>query len=374
MDNVYTENDVLKMLSEKYKGSYIKDDILTIPEFDISLKLQIVNTQEFEGNYSAQVVFFVNHPMFDQELVESCAGAGKTANEAIDMCTENFAATVLLSLQSALECDNDKFITAELPDEHIFRVPCVTGTLAIGDNFLEKGDLWALVEDVIPKYLGCKKVYWIKLFAAMTGDDIICEARVNGMLCNGLTEYLRQRLPLNGLKTSYSSYKSFVVLIQKDETYTPCPYTIEQVEELACIAMEMFKNVYDQESHDQKVKEIIESAPVPSLGWEVAGLVPELYCMMVLNLNENDGLMYRCEGSDDIKTVRITQLTGYDYIARVVYGYITHFTPSKEDSMKILMSSGMFRAVNKAVNDGAKLEDLRCSDIMYTVCDDYKIY
>ena len=151
-------------------------------------------------------------------------------------------------------------------------------------------------------------------------------------------------------------------------------YTAEQVRELTTAAIEKFRAVHDQESHSRAINDIINSAPVESLGWEMAGLIPELYCIMVLRLNENDSIMYFRRESRDGETLRTTQLSSYDPIASAVYSYITQKHPSKEDNLSVLASSSLFKSVHKAILDGAKMEDLRCSDIMYSVCENYKIY
>lgn len=375
MSSVYTENDVLKFISEKCEGSVIKDDTLLIPDDDLSIKVKIIGCPEINGKFSAQILFYMEHPYFEQKLVESCAGAGSTANEAIEMCIENFSASVLAPVRSALKCENEEFISADIPgSEHIFRVPCTTGTLGMGGSFLKNGDLWELVKDVIPKYIGCKKAYWIKLFTAMTGDEQIYEARVNNIVCSGLTELLRQRSELSGEKTLYGTYKSFVLLIQKDETYEPCPYSMEQVGELTTAAIEKLMNVNDEESHTRAIQEIISSAPVESLGWEMAGLIPEMYCLMLFGIGTSDSIMYFGKNNGENAILRKAQLSSYDFIARAVYSYIQNKAPSREDNLKLLASSSLFQSIYKAILDGAKKEDLRCSDLMYTVCDNYRIY
>lgn len=374
-NNTYTENDVLRLVSEKTEGSYIEGDTLIVPDDEIYVRTEIVQCQENNGSFMAQLVFYLSHPGFEQAIVESCAGVGNTANEAIEMAAGNFGATVLLAVQTALKCDGDEFVTAKvMGKEHIFHVPCFSGTLNMGDQVLEKGDLWTLMQDAIVPYLGCKKVYWVKLFAAVTGDSITCEVRINGAVFSGLTQLLRERLPLNGKKTKYASYKAFIVLIQKDETFTPCPYTADDVNDLTVAALEKLKTAHDQESHDRIIADIIDSAPVKSLGWEMAGLIPELFCMMILNLGENDGLMYYNRTNGESENIKRSQLSSYDSMAGGIFNYIRKNEPSKEENLQVLKSSGMFLSINKALNDGAKMEDLRISDIMYTVGDGYTIY
>lgn len=371
----YTNQDVIKLLGGKIEESHIEGDSLLIPGYQLSIKAELVKCQEINGSFMTHVVYFAEHPLFDQTLVESCAGVGDSAEAAIENAGENFRLSVMLPLLAALECDSDEFITADIEGEkHIFRVPCASGTVAMGEQFLEKGDLWTLMEDVIPMYIGCKRVYWVKLFAAMTGDSITCEARINGIVYSGLTELMKQRLPLNGTKVKYGTYKAFIVLIQNEETFTPCPYTRERVSELTASALAKLSKVNDKESHARAIQDIISSAPVESLGWEMAGLIPELYCMIALRLNENDSLMYFKRDSRESGTVRTSQLSSYDPVARGVYAFITQKHPTEDEHLSLLGASSLFKSVHKAILDGAKLEDLRCSDIMYTVGEDYRIY
>lgn len=369
----YTEKDILDMLKEKNEGSIIEGDTLLIADYNIKLKVRIAACQQINEKFSAQVLYFIEHPWFEQTLIESCAGVGNTANEAVEMCVSNFVTTVLVPLLAALKCESNEFITTEIMGkEHTFRVPCANSTVGMGGQFLENGDLWELVKDVIPQYIACKKVYWIKLFVAATEDNIICEARINNIVYSGLTELLRQRIKPNN-KTEYGTYKAFVLLVQNDDTYEPCPYNIDQVGELTNAALDKFMKIHDQASHDEAINDIISSAPVPSLGWEMSGLIPEMYCMMVFGLGSSDSIMYfGKDGSSG--TLRKSQLSSYDFIARAVYGYIKENKPSKEDNLKILASSAMYQSLYKAILDGAKMKDLKCSDLMYSVGNDYKIY
>ncbi len=371
----YTEADVLGYISEKSEGCRIEGDSLVFPDYTLAVRTQIISCEKSGNAFSAQLIFFMDHPDFGQLLVESCVGVGDNGDEAVENAARNFIATVLIPVQSALKCEGEEFITSELMGEkHIFRVPCASGSLCMGSQFLEHGDLWEIMKDVIPQYLGGRKAYWVKLFAAMANGEIICEARVNGIVFHGLTDLLKQRLPLNGEKPAYGSYKAFVLLIQNDETYTPCPYTDQQVVELTGQALEKLKAVHDEESHNAALEEIINSAPNKSLGWELAGLVPELFCMMVIGLNENDGLIYFVDGEDKRGEIKTSQLSSYDAMARGVYSYLTEKKPSRDECINLMRSSGMFNAVQKALADGAKAEDLRCSEFMYTVGEDYKIY
>jgi len=69
-----------------------------------------------------------------------------------------------------------------------------------------------------------------------------------------------------------------------------------------------------------------------------------------------------------------SQIRSYGYIQYAIYRYLDKYRPGKEDNLKILSLSAKFGAVNKAVGDGAKLEDLRMSALGYPVDEDYVIW
>jgi len=101
-NNEYTENDALRLLAEKTEGSRIENDTMIIPDEGLAVSIKLVKCQEHNGNFSSQVIFFIKHELFDQPLVESCAGIGKSADEAVGRAVENFCASVMLSVRSVL--------------------------------------------------------------------------------------------------------------------------------------------------------------------------------------------------------------------------------------------------------------------------------
>ena len=52
--------------------------------------------------------------------------------------------------------------------------------------------LVGIIGNEVPKYLGSKKYYWIRIFLAKQGDRQIIEARVNGSVCNELAKPLKE--------------------------------------------------------------------------------------------------------------------------------------------------------------------------------------
>lgn len=367
--------DPLKYVADKYEGAQFSDNTVTFPEYGLTVRLRMGETTPVNSSYTVQMIYLLDHEYFEETMAESVAGFGKDPYSAMKMGAESFCAGVLHFLLAALKCDGEETVSADvMGEEHIFRVPCVIGTFHVGEHFMKGGSFWNLLSDKLTGYLGKKRAYWIKLYAAWAGDSLTCEARINNTFYPELTEELRKVVRKPAEPIPYGADKQFILLIQKDETYKPAPYTQEQIKELTYNAIECMKEIDSQESYQNITMEIARSLPVNSLAREMIAFIPEIYCGVVLNVGERDGIIALDDESGTKWEMKRSQLRSYGWIDGAVYRYIREKAPSKEENMKILGLSSRFKAAYQAITNGAKLEDLVFSELMYRVDKDYIAY
>ncbi len=363
---------VLGLVLEKTKGGeWDGDQALRYPAQELSLTMQIGQMNEVNGKYCIQLLFIAKHPYFDEELIESVAGMGDSVEAALQHGAEGFCAGVLTFLLAALDCKGEQTITATLQGkEHMFHEPCMKAVQHMGST--ESGaDLWALLEDKIPLYLGTKKAYWIKLYAANL-DEIICEARINNIIYPELTEMLRIAVAEGRATAKNCTDKMFVLLIQDDKTYTPCPYTKEEVIKYAYRALDLMRTIKDDASHQQVYEQIQQMPPHPHLGGELCTFLPEIFCNALLHYRASDSIQPIL--AEEAVMVRKSQIRTYGYLQTAVHNYIGINRPSSDACLFILRLSAEFNAVNQALARGSKAEDLLLAPITFRAPEDYVIW
>ncbi len=369
-------SQLLEIVKEKCDGAQWQGDKhLVYKDLDLSLTVKIGECGGAGNRFSAQLLFVLEHPYFDDELVESSVGVGSSIDEAMKIAAESFCASVLTFIIAALKCTGEETITTTIDgNEHIFHIPCTRAIHHYGLKSDKPADLWNIVKNRIPQYLGTKKAYWIKLYSSYTGQNSACEVRINGIVYPDITDLLYKAAAVKDNSATFSSDKQFILLIQDDSTYKSCPFDIEQVRELTWEAIEKMKTIHDKETHKSVFEDIRESTPITSLGRELCAFIPEIYSQVIVNYRDSDGIMPVIDRNVKSTVYMKSQIRSYGYIQYAIYRYLEKYRPSSEENIKILTLSAKFGAVNKAVGDGAKLEDLRMSALGYPVDEDYVIW
>lgn len=365
--------DVIALLHEKFPEGENAGEWLLFRDHDLHFTVEFGQMQAANGAFNVQILLIARHPFFDEDLVESVAGLGRTPDDAIRTAAENICTGVIPCILSAFRCDAPETIETSLMGvTHRFHLPCTVVTSHAGMG--EPDDLWAIVRDAVPQYLGTKRVYWIKLFAACLNGIPECEARVNGMLCPDLADMLVKHAIRHKDEAGFRADKVFVVLIQDAATYTPCPFTKQDAGELAFRAFRLFQNIHDEESAHKTHLTIVESARTRDLGMEMVAFLPEIVAHTVIQYRDSESLMPVVNhGKPDVE-LKKTQVRSYGYIEDAVFQYLHKQQPSQDEIKQLLAVSSKFHALSQAIEAGSKLEDLRLSQLVYFVDEYYRVW
>ncbi len=358
---------MLAQIREKHPTAQWQGDRSLLFPCGLELTIECGQTNRYVKGWCAQLLFVMWHPYFDEDMVESVAGMGKTEAEARNDGVKAFAEGVLPFVLGALDCTGENQITSELQGKtHVFREPCVIGAVHRGNG--EGADLWKLVKEQIPQYLGTKKAYWIKLFSSRVGKDI-CEVRVNGKVFSDLTDVLYKAIADGSSTAQGGMDKCFVLLVQEDATYEACPFKKADAAAVAQKALHKMLTIEDEESHRAVYDEIQQLHPI--LGGEACAFLPEIFTRILYNYQANDALL---PVSLDIGAVRSSQVRSFGYFESAVLDFFRQYRPDGDDRVKILRLSAEFNALNQAVAGGSNIENVRFSPLAYVTPEDYVIW
>lgn len=364
---------LLERIAERYSGAVMENDRLYYTRQALHVRLEFGQVRKQENRFSVQLIFILSHDWFDEDLVESCASTGNSLQEAMEACATEFSESVLQSVLYAFDHESTETITAEiigqqyrfaLPDKHFI---------------LHKGagqgiDLWEIVKEKMPEYLGTKRVYWIKLFSAEMGDKQFCEARINGTVYPDLTDLLYQEL-LRREDKQIRIDKLFMVLIQDSATYQSCPFTKQNVGDLAFRALDRMTDITDETTRQQILHEIQCFCPDSSIAIELIVFLPEIAAQKIVNFRDNDSLIPVFDYGKPEFELKKSQVRSYGYMADAVEQYLRKYQPSREEIQNLIRISGKFHTLSQALqDDNIRIEDLRLSQLVYFVDKDYHVW
>lgn len=365
--------ELLAMIAAAAPAAVQEGDWLRFPKHSLRLTVAFGMMRRSEQLYSVQVLFIAQHPWFDEDLVEPFEGIAPSPDKAMEIAVRRYCEAVLTPLLGAFDENGTEILEADVRgSRHVFTVPASRPAAHWGTG--TPTDLYALVREELPRYLGTKHCYWVDLTTVTAGGAPTCEVRINGSPFHRITERLYQeafaRKPVDGLVTD----RQFLLFIQKEETRRPCPFTKQDVGELTHRALNLFQTIHDEASGRQAAQAIHDAAPSHSLGIEAAAFIPEIVAQQVVQFRDNDGLMPVVNrGKPDCELMK-SQVRSYGYMEDAVFQYLSKAAPSDDEIKQLLAISGKFHVLTDAIEGGMPVEDFRMSQLVYFVDEDYVVW
>lgn len=350
-------------------------DILSFDTENLTLKVDIARVNNNNGIYVAQLIFIVSHPLFDTDLIESVAGIGKTEDSAILDGTDKFCINVLMTIISTFKCEGDNALEYNiLGEKRIFHRNCLDNILSCGVKNPQSKPLWNLVQDIIPNYLGTKKFYWLKLFASVSGGSITCEARLNNKVYDSLSKPLNDYVKSWSNKKDYHTEKQYILLIQDDSTYKKAPFDKATIVDYTKKVIPLFENIRSQKDYDTIENKIFSITNDHNLTTELKILIPEIYCKVALQLNDQvDDNIILIQNDNQIN-IHTSQMRSYDYIEETIIDHMYYDRPPKDNIMNAISCSATFSSINNATSQGSNIKDLYISGFAMFVDDSYIVW
>ena len=178
---------VLKALDEKLNGSTLYDGCIIMPR-GFTIDVKIGRRDEKDGIKLVQVIFIVSHDDFDEPIIDPVDAQGKDEDEAVRMAVDIFFGSVWHPLDQSMFKKNPIEVPVSfLGQKYVFDM-YAHSIVRIGVQDKQPTMLLGIIQNEVPKYLGSKKYYWIRIYLAKHKEREIIEVRVNGSVCSELGE------------------------------------------------------------------------------------------------------------------------------------------------------------------------------------------
>lgn len=364
------EKRVLRHVAELTPGAVLEGERLRFPDCgELTMRVEFPDLDGPQFRMEA----ILEHPDFFGPLVESTAGVADSDEDKARYAARQIVDSVLDALLPALRGEGEPAPPVELWGRtHRFKASVSGVLLTNAREPLERRDLWSRMAQAVLGCLGSQKVYWVKLYMAhINGGDTSCEVRINGWIVPELTETLVQLAkswPLEGAPVKIA--KQYIVLVQDDATCPACPYTWSQVKDLTRQAIRLFEG---GTKYDQIPEKLEKSSPDPSLAEDVFGFLPELMAQVVWPQVKVTGQFSINRHGAGQTSVWFTQCRAWAPVYSAIMDHFHEDRPTKDQIMSIAGTSAMLHALNNAVNNGSKLEDLMMSRA-FMVSEQYQLW
>ncbi|EWM53591.1 DUF6348 family protein [Ruminococcus flavefaciens] len=363
---------VLDALNAKLNGT-LYDDCVIMPK-GFTIDVQIGRMEESEGLKILQTIFIVKHDDFDEPLIEPVDSQGKSDEEAANMAVEIFHGGVWHPLDQSMTKKNPQHISVDYLRQHYdFDMYCQS-VVRIGVKDKQPTMLINFIRNEIPKYLGSKKYYWLRIYLAKFKERQIIEVRLNGSVLVQLPEYFKEYVEKEmDAEETFVSEKQYAIFVQREDDQ--CPFKKELVMNAARETITSMVNIRSHEDYvamANRIEELTEGNK--DIAAEIRVFVPEIFAKLTLGYREGDSLFLLEGDGDEQQSIEFkkTQLRTYFYLQQAVLEYLGT-RPSQEDVSRIVTNSVAFRELRKAI-EGAKEngKDLKPEEL-YVPGTSYKI-
>ena len=363
---------VLDELNAKLNGT-LYDDCVIMPK-GFTIDVQIGRLVETDGIKVLQTIFIVRHDDFDEPLIEPVDSQGTTDEEAAKMAVEIFHGGVWHPIDQSCSKKNPQHLSINYLRQHYeFDMYCQS-VVRIGVKDKEPTMLVNFIRNEIPKYIGSKKYYWLRIYLAKYKEKQIIEVRLNGSVLMELPKYFKEYVEkeMNG-KETFVSEKQYAIFVQTEDDQ--CPFKKELVMSAAKETIEAMTKITSREEYmemSKKLEELTEGNK--DLAAEIRVFIPEIFAKLTLGYREGDSLFLLEGEGDEQQSIEFkkTQLRSYFYLQQAILEYLST-RPSQDDVSRIVTNSVAFRELRKALEaakeDGKEIkpEDLYVPGTSYKI-------
>lgn len=226
----------------------------------------------------------------------------------------------------------------------------------------------------IPKYLGSKKYYWLRIYLAKYKEKKIIEVRMNGSVLVELPKYFEEYVEKEMFaEETFVSEKQYAIFVQREDDQ--CPFKKELVMKAAKETISMMEKINNHDEYvamADKLEELVGGNK--GLAGEIRVFIPEIFAKLTLGYREGDSLFLLEGEGDDQQSIEFkkTQLRSYFYLQQAVLEYLST-NPSQESVTRIVTNSVAFRELKRAI-DTAKEQGKELKPIdLYVPGTSYKI-
>jgi len=384
--------EVLTNLNEKLNGT-LYDNCIIMPK-GYTIDVQVGNKEERGAIKLIQFIFIVKNDEFDEPLIDPVDAQGATESDAAKMASDIFYAGLWHPIDMAINKKNPAPVSVDFLRQHYdFEMYCQSVVrIRAGEQPKQPVLLAKYLMSELPKYIGSKKYYWVRIYLAKlfvpgneeTGQEPktkkMIEVRVNGSVCPQLGDLLIPYIDSWEDTEGFACEKQYVIFVQRDED--KCPFDKETVMTAAQECLKSMVKIESQDDYIALAKKLEEMTGNNGLASEIRIFIPEILAKLTLGYREGDSLFLLEGEGDDQKQIEFkkTQLRSYFYLQQAILEFLGT-RPPQEDVRKIVVNSVAFREmmkVQKQLTDQGKqfnMSDLFVPGTSYKIGEpDYKVW
>ncbi len=363
---------VLNALNEKLNGT-LYDGCIIMPK-GFTIDVQIGRQENKDDIRLLQVIFIVKNDEFDEPLIDPVDAQGKSDEETAKMAADIFYAGVWHPIEQSVAKKTPIHVPVDFLRQHYdFDLYCQS-VVRIGVKDKPPVMLMSFIKDEIPKFLGSKKYYWIRVNLAKFKDKKSIEVRINGSVCPTLSEHFKEYIDSWEESEGFVCEKQYAVCVQREDD--KCPFTKEKVMECARFTIGRMENIKNHEEYLEMTEELEKMTEDKNLASEIRIFIPEILAKLTLGYREGDSLFtIEGEGEEQNKIeFKKTQLRTYFYLQQALLEYLSG-RPENEKVSRIVTNSVAFREMKKAVDAGHKPDELYVPGTTYRITNsDYRVW
>ncbi|SHM66955.1 DUF6348 family protein [Ruminococcus flavefaciens] len=363
---------VLEALNEKLKGT-LYDNCVIMPK-GFTIDVQIGRMEENEGIKIVQVIFIITNDSFDEPIIEPVDAQGKTDEETANMAVEIFNGGVWHPLDQSMTKSNPHHVSVDFLRQHYDFDMYAQSVVRIGVKNKKPTMLINFIMNEIPKYLGSKKYYWLRVYLAKFKEKKIIEVRVNGSVCVELAKYFEPYVEKEmDAEETFVSEKQYAIFVQREDDQ--CPFKKDIVMKASKETIKMMANINSPEDYQEMLKRLQElTGGDINLASEIRVFIPEIFAKLTLGYKEGDSLFLLEGEGEEQQSIEFkkTQLRSYFYMQQAVLEYLGS-KPTQEAVSRIVTNSIAFRELKNAIEAAKEQEkDIKPEDL-YVPGTSYKI-
>lgn len=362
------KQQVLECLNAKLQGT-LYDNCVIMPK-GFTIDVQIGKCEQKDDVHLVQAIFIIKHDDFDEPIIDPVDSQGKTNEDAVKMAVEIFYGGIWHPLSQSMTKTNPIHVSVNYLMQHYDFDMYAQSVVRIGPTEKSPVMLMNYIKSEIPKYLGSKKYYWLRVFLAKFNGKKVIEVRINGTICTELSKYFNQYVDSWEDSAGFVSEKQYAVFVNRADD--ECPFKKQLVIETARKTIELFENCTSPEDYKAIIKKVEEMTGDTALAAEIRIFIPEILAKFTLGYKEGDSLfLLQDDSSIEFKK---TQLRSYYYIQQALLEYLGK-RPEQDKVMRIVTNSVAFRELKKAHEAGHEPKDLFVPGTSYKLnIDDYKVW
>ncbi len=332
---------------------------------DVSVRAKII---KYEAGV-IQIVFGLEHKYLLEPIVELISAFDKSFEDAIITAAKNYYDRILSVYITAIQSQSTIKVNSVLNEKHkydLFR----SKVYYVGKKKSDFENFLPYFQDILSKFVGNKRVYYLKVSVAYSNQELTCNVYIDGRLSPCLSDFILDQIEVKKAKKDWVE-KQYFYLIQDVWSYDAYQFSIKEIQEHTIRAIKLFQKCYHAHDIDTVYELIEKKCKDATLATEIVGLIPELFCKYYHQKITFYDRVYLYRDNGGKKTVYASMMYTYPIIEACVFNYLNENKLNKEMITNVLRYSGTAQVIGALKKEKQNLQDLKIQGLPMNIKNQY---